>query len=57
MHFYMHSYLHKIFILVKSGCYKVPVVQPLQVIETPEDSVDAHAAPLSGDSDRTMGLH
>jgi hypothetical protein len=21
MHFYMHSYLHKIFILVKSGCY------------------------------------
>jgi hypothetical protein len=22
MHFYMHSYLHKIFILVKSGCYK-----------------------------------
>jgi hypothetical protein len=23
MHFYMHSYLHKIFILVKSGCYTV----------------------------------
>jgi hypothetical protein len=22
MHFYMHSYLHKIFILVKSGCYR-----------------------------------
>jgi hypothetical protein len=21
MHFYMHSYLHKIFILVKIGCY------------------------------------
>jgi hypothetical protein len=21
MHFYMHSYLHKIFILLKSGCY------------------------------------
>jgi hypothetical protein len=21
MYFYMHSYLHKIFILVKSGCY------------------------------------
>jgi hypothetical protein len=37
--------------------WQVPVVQPLRVIETPEDSVDAHAAPLSGDSDRTMGLH
>jgi hypothetical protein len=24
MHFYMHSYLHKIFILVKSGCYREP---------------------------------
>jgi hypothetical protein len=25
MHFYMHSYLHKFFILVKSGCYtKLP---------------------------------
>jgi hypothetical protein len=23
MHFYMHSYLHKNFILVKSGCYKL----------------------------------
>jgi hypothetical protein len=22
MHFYMHSYLHKNFILVKSGCYR-----------------------------------
>jgi hypothetical protein len=33
MHFYMHSYLHKIFILVKSGCYtssRVPT--PLDVI-------------------------
>jgi hypothetical protein len=26
MHFYMHSYLHKIFILVKSGCYNPPVM-------------------------------
>jgi hypothetical protein len=25
MHFYMHSYLHKIFILVKSGCYSIVV--------------------------------
>jgi hypothetical protein len=23
MHFYTHSYLHKIFILVKSGCYRI----------------------------------
>jgi hypothetical protein len=23
MHFYMHSYLHKNFILVKSGCYTI----------------------------------
>jgi hypothetical protein len=27
MHFYMHSYLHKIFILVKSGCY-MPTEDP-----------------------------
>jgi hypothetical protein len=27
MHFYMHSYLHKIFILVKSGCYTLPLLQ------------------------------
>jgi hypothetical protein len=25
MHFYMHSYLHKNFILVESGCYKSPL--------------------------------
>jgi hypothetical protein len=27
MHFYMHSYLHKNFILVKSGCYIVGCAQ------------------------------
>jgi hypothetical protein len=27
MHFYMHSYLHKIFILVKSGCYRLTIEQ------------------------------
>jgi hypothetical protein len=30
MHFYMHSYLHKIFILVKSGCYSIQVKQTKQ---------------------------
>jgi hypothetical protein len=24
--FYMHSYLHKIFILVKSGCYIIIII-------------------------------
>jgi hypothetical protein len=27
MHFYMYSYLHKIFILVKIGCYMVAVTR------------------------------
>jgi hypothetical protein len=36
---------------------QVPVVQPLRVIETPEDGVGAHAAPLSDNSERTVGLH
>jgi hypothetical protein len=26
MHFYMHSYLHKNFILAKSGCYRMDAV-------------------------------
>jgi hypothetical protein len=30
MHFYMHSYLHKIFILVKSGCYILAPYTPQQ---------------------------
>jgi hypothetical protein len=30
MHFYMHSYLHKNFILVKSGCYSVPNIKELK---------------------------
>jgi hypothetical protein len=34
MHFYMHSYLHKNFIIVKSGCYKPT---PLRRI-SPRDS-------------------
>jgi hypothetical protein len=32
MHFYMHSYLHKIFILVKSGCYKMQHPEDLQFV-------------------------
>jgi hypothetical protein len=30
MHFYMHSYLHKNFILVKSGCYSKEVIARLK---------------------------
>jgi hypothetical protein len=26
MHFYMHSYVDKNFILVKSGCYKITII-------------------------------
>jgi hypothetical protein len=26
MHFYMHSYVDKKFILVKSGCYRISVI-------------------------------
>jgi hypothetical protein len=36
MHFYMHSYLHKIFIPVKSGCY----IQTMQ-----QTMVNLHAQP------------
>jgi hypothetical protein len=33
VHFYMHSYLHKNFILVKSGCYmgRLSLEEPLLV--------------------------
>jgi hypothetical protein len=30
MHFYMHSYLHKIFILVKSGCYSIHLAKEVK---------------------------
>jgi hypothetical protein len=46
--------------LVNSGTTPTrhaPVVQPLRVIETPEDGVGAHAAPLSDNPDGTVGLH
>jgi hypothetical protein len=33
MHFYMHSYLHKIFILVKSGCYNDGSSNPEEFIQ------------------------
>jgi hypothetical protein len=46
MYFYMHSYLHKIFILVKSGCYKIPV-----------DGVSAQAVLPSDNPEGTVGLY
>jgi hypothetical protein len=36
---------------------QVPIVYPLRVMETPEDGVGAHVAPLSDNPDRTVGLH
>jgi hypothetical protein len=36
---------------------QVPIVQPHQVIETLEDGDGVHAAPLSDNLDRTVGLH
>jgi hypothetical protein len=35
---------------------QVPIVQPLLVIETPEDGVGAHTAPLSNNPDGTTRL-
>jgi hypothetical protein len=36
---------------------QVPIVQPLQVIETPTEGVNVHDIPLSDNKDGTVGLH
>jgi hypothetical protein len=36
---------------------QVPDVQPLRVIETPDDGVGAHDTPLFDNRDRTVELH
>jgi hypothetical protein len=46
MHFYMHSYLHKNFILVKSGCYSFG----------PHQSLDGDGPHQSLDGDRVSAL-
>jgi hypothetical protein len=37
--------------------WQVPTVQPLRVINTPEDRVSENAAPQSDNSDGTVELH
>jgi hypothetical protein len=46
MYFYMHSYLHKIFILVKSGCYR-RFVHALPAKHPPKDQIIQLELPAS----------